>query len=82
MRTLCGDQPCDREGKKEAYLSAQKNEMKAVTQETYADAGLRQAERMLLSLKESLSEKERPDVTISCRILRLQNSREDREKNC
>lgn len=44
--------------KKEAYLSAQKNEMKAVTQETYADAGLRQAERMLLSLKESLSEKE------------------------
>ena len=38
--------------------SAQKNEMKAVTQETYADAGLRQAERMLLSLKESLSEKE------------------------
>lgn len=81
MRTLCVDQPCDREGKKEAYLSAQKNEMKAVTQETYADAGLRQAERMLLSLKESLSEK-RPDVTISCRILRLQNSREDRKKNC
>ena len=27
--------------KKEAYLSAQKNEMKAVTQETYADGGLR-----------------------------------------
>lgn len=53
--------------------------MKTVTQETYADAGLRQAERMLLSLKESLSEK-RPDVTISCRILRLQNSREDRKR--
>lgn len=46
------------QAKKEAYMSAQKNEMKAVTQETYADAGLRQAERMLLSLKESLSEKE------------------------
>lgn len=44
--------------KKEAYLSAQKNDLEGVTQETYADAGLRQAERMLLSLKESLSEKE------------------------
>ena len=44
--------------KKEACISAQKNGLEGVTQETYADAGLRQAERMLLSLKESLSEKE------------------------
>ena len=46
------------QAKKEAYVSAQKNDSEGVTQETYADAGLRQAERMLLSLKESLSEKE------------------------
>lgn len=39
-------------------MSAQKSDIEGVTQETYADAGLRQAERMLLSLKESLSEKE------------------------
>ena len=46
------------QAKKEAYMSAQKSDIEGVTQETYADAGLRQAERMLLSLKESLSEKE------------------------
>lgn len=46
------------QAKKDAYASAQKNELEGVAQETYADAGLRQAERMLLSLKESLSEKE------------------------
>lgn len=46
------------QAKKEAYMSAQKSDIEGVMQETYADAGLRQAERMLLSLKESLSEKE------------------------
>lgn len=46
------------QAKKGAYMSAQKSDIEGVTQETYADAGLRQAERMLLSLKESLSEKE------------------------
>ena len=46
------------QAKKEAYMSAQKSDIEGVTQETYVDAGLRQAERMLLSLKESLSEKE------------------------
>lgn len=69
------------QAKKEAYMSAQKSDIEGVTQETYADAGLRQAERMLLSLKESLSEK-RQDVIISCRIWKRRSSRESRNGSC